>query len=152
MQGCNDCVFDCHGNLWITAPAGSIAPAPYKRSMEVRIIVQFTFFLYMTCPNTLQKMVNRKNSQIWLSMYATANYWFEELFGRNCFQMFVWKQKCHLVGHSREKVATGALWNLLQLHVYCDGFDHMLPRMKLSLLNYFPWLVPLLTYIMIAYA
>ena len=64
MQGCNDCVFDCHGNLWITAPAGSIAPAAYKRSMEVRIIVQFTFFLYMTCPNTLQKMVNRKNSQI----------------------------------------------------------------------------------------
>ena len=60
MQGCNDCVFDCHGNLWITAPAGSIAPAAYKRSMEVRIIVQFTFFLYMTCPNTLQKMVNRK--------------------------------------------------------------------------------------------
>ena len=64
MQGCNDCIFDCHGNLWITAPAGSIAPATYKRSMEVRIIVQFTFFLYMTCPNTLQKMVNRKNSQI----------------------------------------------------------------------------------------
>ena len=60
MQGCNDCVFDCHGNLWITAPAGSIAPAAYKRSMEVRMIVQFTFFLYMTCPNTLQKMVNRK--------------------------------------------------------------------------------------------
>ena len=51
-----------------------------------------------------------------------------------------------------EKVAAGAFWNLLQLHVYCDGFDHMLPHMKLSLLNYFPWLVPLLTYIMIAYA
>ena len=111
MQGCNDCVFDCHGNLWITAPAGSIAPAAYKRSMEVRIIVQFTFFLYMTCPNTLQKMVNRKNSQIQLSMYATANYWFEELSGRNCFQMFVWKQKCHVVGHSRGK---SCCWGLLK--------------------------------------
>ncbi|GAB1603366.1 diisopropyl-fluorophosphatase-like [Argonauta hians] len=34
MQGCNDCAFDYQGNLWITAPAGEIAPAPYTRSME----------------------------------------------------------------------------------------------------------------------
>lgn len=34
MQGCNDCAFDSYGNLWITAPAGPIAPAPYTRSME----------------------------------------------------------------------------------------------------------------------
>ena len=34
MQGCNDCAFDNSGNLWITAPAGEIAPAPYKRSFE----------------------------------------------------------------------------------------------------------------------
>lgn len=35
MQGCNDCTFDYDGNLWITAPAGKIAPHPYERSMEV---------------------------------------------------------------------------------------------------------------------
>lgn len=34
MQGCNDCTFDYDGNLWITAPAGKIAPHPYERSME----------------------------------------------------------------------------------------------------------------------
>ena len=34
MQGCNDCAFDPSGNLWVTAPAGEIAPAPYRRSME----------------------------------------------------------------------------------------------------------------------
>ncbi|KAH3731203.1 diisopropyl-fluorophosphatase-like [Dreissena polymorpha] len=34
MQGCNDCIFDYDGNLWITAPAGNIAPAPYARSFE----------------------------------------------------------------------------------------------------------------------
>ncbi|XP_029641994.1 diisopropyl-fluorophosphatase [Octopus sinensis] len=34
MQGCNDCAFDYQGNLWITAPAGDIAPAPFRRSME----------------------------------------------------------------------------------------------------------------------
>ena len=36
MQGCNDCSFDFEGNLWVTAPAGEIAPHPYRRSMEVR--------------------------------------------------------------------------------------------------------------------
>jgi hypothetical protein len=35
MQGCNDCAFDYDGNLWVTAPAGEIAPAEYKRSFEV---------------------------------------------------------------------------------------------------------------------
>jgi len=35
MQGCNDLTFDYGGNLWITAPAGDIAPHPYTRSMEV---------------------------------------------------------------------------------------------------------------------
>lgn len=34
MQGCNDCAFDASGNLWVTAPAGPIAPAPYTRSTE----------------------------------------------------------------------------------------------------------------------
>ncbi|WAR23310.1 DFPA-like protein [Mya arenaria] len=34
MQGCNDCAFDYEGNLWVTAPAGNIAPAPYARSFE----------------------------------------------------------------------------------------------------------------------
>ena len=34
MQGCNDCAFDPAGNLWVTAPAGPIAPAEYTRSME----------------------------------------------------------------------------------------------------------------------
>ncbi|ELU00274.1 hypothetical protein CAPTEDRAFT_229059 [Capitella teleta] len=32
MQGCNDCIFDHDGTLWVTAPAGPIAPAPYTRS------------------------------------------------------------------------------------------------------------------------
>ncbi|XP_063421626.1 diisopropyl-fluorophosphatase-like [Mytilus trossulus] len=32
MQGCNDCCFDYDGNLWVTAPAGKIAPHPYTRS------------------------------------------------------------------------------------------------------------------------
>lgn len=35
LQGCNDCIFDYDGNLWVTAPAGDIAPSPYRRSMEV---------------------------------------------------------------------------------------------------------------------
>ena len=35
MQGCNDCSFDYDGNLWVTAPAGDIAPKPYRRSSEV---------------------------------------------------------------------------------------------------------------------
>jgi len=35
MQGCNDCSFDYHGNLWVTAPAGEIAPSEYRRSFEV---------------------------------------------------------------------------------------------------------------------
>ncbi|XP_045157720.1 diisopropyl-fluorophosphatase-like [Mercenaria mercenaria] len=34
MQGCNDCAFDYDGNLWVTAPAGDIAPAELKRSFE----------------------------------------------------------------------------------------------------------------------
>ncbi|ESP05381.1 hypothetical protein LOTGIDRAFT_227997 [Lottia gigantea] len=34
MQGCNDCHYDYYGNLWVTAPAGKIAPHPYTRSME----------------------------------------------------------------------------------------------------------------------
>lgn len=38
MQGCNDLAFDSTGTLWITAPAGDIAPAPYTRSMEVSIL------------------------------------------------------------------------------------------------------------------
>ena len=32
MQGCNDCIFDYDGNLWVTAPAGNIAPDEYRRS------------------------------------------------------------------------------------------------------------------------
>merc|ERR1711894_615156 len=32
MQGCNDCIFDYDGNLWITAPGGPIAPKPFTRS------------------------------------------------------------------------------------------------------------------------
>ena len=35
MQGCNDCAFDSRGNLYVTAPAGPIAPQPYQRSMQV---------------------------------------------------------------------------------------------------------------------
>ena len=35
MQGCNDCSLDYLGNLWVTAPAGKIAPHPYRRSFEV---------------------------------------------------------------------------------------------------------------------
>ena len=35
MQGCNDCTFDYDGNLWVTAPAGKIAPNPYLRSFGV---------------------------------------------------------------------------------------------------------------------
>lgn len=34
MQGCNDCAFDSKGNLFVTAPAGPIAPAAYTRSMQ----------------------------------------------------------------------------------------------------------------------
>uniref|UniRef100_A0A0B6ZM12 SMP-30/Gluconolactonase/LRE-like region domain-containing protein n=1 Tax=Arion vulgaris TaxID=1028688 RepID=A0A0B6ZM12_9EUPU len=34
MQGCNDCIMDYSGNLWVTAPAGDIAPSPYRRSFE----------------------------------------------------------------------------------------------------------------------
>ncbi|KAL4236759.1 hypothetical protein ACF0H5_005144 [Mactra antiquata] len=34
MQGCNDCIFDYTGNLWVTAPAGDMVPAEYKRSFE----------------------------------------------------------------------------------------------------------------------
>lgn len=34
MQGCNDCSLDYTGNLWVTAPAGNIAPDPYLRSFE----------------------------------------------------------------------------------------------------------------------
>lgn len=34
MQGCNDCIFDYDGNLWITAPAGNIAPEDYRRSTK----------------------------------------------------------------------------------------------------------------------
>ncbi|XP_046330990.2 diisopropyl-fluorophosphatase-like [Haliotis rufescens] len=34
MQGCNDCIFDYQGSLWVTAPAGEIAPAPYTRSFQ----------------------------------------------------------------------------------------------------------------------
>ncbi|CAG5123188.1 unnamed protein product [Candidula unifasciata] len=34
MQGCNDCIMDYEGNLWVTAPAGSIAPSPYQRFFE----------------------------------------------------------------------------------------------------------------------
>ncbi len=35
MQGCNDCTFDYEGNLWVTAPAGEIAPHTYVRSFSV---------------------------------------------------------------------------------------------------------------------
>ena len=35
LQGCNDCIFDYDGNLWVTAPAGNIAPEEYARSTEV---------------------------------------------------------------------------------------------------------------------
>ncbi|XP_005109246.2 diisopropyl-fluorophosphatase [Aplysia californica] len=34
MQGCNDCSLDYTGNLWVTAPAGDIAPNEYLRSFE----------------------------------------------------------------------------------------------------------------------
>ena len=30
MMGCNDCVFDYHGNLWLTAVGVDIAPAPFE--------------------------------------------------------------------------------------------------------------------------
>ena len=43
MQGCNDLVFDSTGTLWLTAPAGDIAPAEYRRSMEVRVGPSFNF-------------------------------------------------------------------------------------------------------------
>jgi hypothetical protein len=36
LQGCNDCIFDHDGLLWVTAPAGPIAPAPYTRSTKVK--------------------------------------------------------------------------------------------------------------------
>jgi len=32
MQGCNDCALDSQGRLWVTAPAGPIAPRAYARS------------------------------------------------------------------------------------------------------------------------
>ena len=49
MQGCNDCAFDNTGNLWITAPAGEIAPAPYKRSFEVLIDDCYMYvYMYVT--------------------------------------------------------------------------------------------------------
>ena len=35
LQGCNDCIFDYDGNLWVTAPAGNIAPAAFSRSWDV---------------------------------------------------------------------------------------------------------------------
>ena len=38
MQGCNDCSLDYSGNLWVTAPAGNIAPDPYLRSFEVNFL------------------------------------------------------------------------------------------------------------------
>ncbi|XP_046558960.1 diisopropyl-fluorophosphatase-like [Haliotis rubra] len=34
MQGCNDCIFDYQGSLWVTAPAEEIAPAPFTKSKE----------------------------------------------------------------------------------------------------------------------
>ncbi|GFN98539.1 diisopropyl-fluorophosphatase [Plakobranchus ocellatus] len=34
LQGCNDCAFDYHGNLWFSAPASDIAPSPYLLSFE----------------------------------------------------------------------------------------------------------------------
>lgn len=34
IQGCNDLIFDYNGILWITAPAGKIAPNPYERSLD----------------------------------------------------------------------------------------------------------------------
>ncbi|RDD38014.1 Diisopropyl-fluorophosphatase [Trichoplax sp. H2] len=34
MQGCNDCAFDSRGNLYVSAPAGPIAPQPYQRSIK----------------------------------------------------------------------------------------------------------------------
>ena len=42
MQGCNDCTFDYNGNLWLTAPAGKIAPDPYLRSFGVSSTLSFT--------------------------------------------------------------------------------------------------------------
>lgn len=46
MQGCNDCAFDYDGNLWITAPAGKIAPHQYERSMEVDYVQNLHFYPY----------------------------------------------------------------------------------------------------------
>lgn len=46
MQGCNDCTFDYDGNLWITAPAGKIAPHPYERSMEVDYVQNLYNFIH----------------------------------------------------------------------------------------------------------
>lgn len=46
MQGCNDCAFDYDGNLWITAPAGKIAPHPYERSMEVDYVQNLYNFIH----------------------------------------------------------------------------------------------------------
>ncbi len=45
MQGCNDCSFDYHGNLWVTAPAAGIAPHPYRRSFEVNVNGRLAFCL-----------------------------------------------------------------------------------------------------------
>ena len=50
MQGCNDCAFDYEGNLWITAPAGDIAPAEYTRSMQVSAWILFDIFLRQKYP------------------------------------------------------------------------------------------------------
>ena len=36
LQGCNDCIFDSVGNLWVTAPASEIHVLPHRRS-EVNI-------------------------------------------------------------------------------------------------------------------
>lgn len=46
MQGCNDCTFDYDGNLWISAPAGKIAPHPYERSMEVDYVQNLYNFIH----------------------------------------------------------------------------------------------------------
>ena len=46
MQGCNDCIFDYNGDLWVTAPAGNIAPDPYKRSFDVNLRLLSIFYFF----------------------------------------------------------------------------------------------------------
>ncbi|CAH1787844.1 unnamed protein product [Owenia fusiformis] len=53
MQGCNDLIFDYHGNLWITAPFGPIAP---NNLTESRTVPFGSVYCYNTTTNEIIKV------------------------------------------------------------------------------------------------